>query len=1229
MSQFVHLNVHTDRSLYDSLVSVGSLVSTSAEHKAPAVAITDHMNMFGQIGFYQKALAAGIKPISATEIRVRDGLDLGVMTLYATSNAGYKNLMALISYAYDEGFEGDKDDYPVLTKDIIEQYSGDLIALSGARHGLVGQALMASDDEASSEKTDRELQWMRSTFGRDNIFLELQRTGLSTDEDHVHRAVNLANRSGIAVVATNPVRFIDQKDFRAHEIRSAISMGITQFEFNRLYGDRYTPHMYLKTADEMEDLFDDIPSALDNTVTIARRCSVDLEFGKNFLPEFPIPQGQTESEFLRSESFGGLDRRLDFDFGLDNPDISSIRESYDQRLEYELGIINKMGFPGYFLIVADFIQWSKDNGIPVGPGRGSGAGSLVAYSLGITDLDPLKYDLLFERFLNPERVSMPDFDVDFCMDRRDEVIAYVANKYGHEAVSQIVTFGTLAARMVVKDVARALGYPFRVGAKISGLIPDEPGIKITDALENEVAFNLAYRDDQEVKEVVDIALRMEGLARQTGKHAGGVLIAPGKLTDYTPTYNNKDGDGFVSQYNMGDVETAGLVKFDFLGLRTLTIIQNAVDSINKRSDRETPLDMLGVPLDDDKVFDIFREGRTSAVFQVESHGMKELLRRLKPDSYEDLIALVALYRPGPLQSGMVDNFINRKHGREEISYPDSTYQHESLKPILDPTYGIILYQEQVMQIAQVLAGYTLGQADLLRRAMGKKKPEEMAKQRTMFAEGAKNNGIDPDLAMKIFDLVEKFAGYGFNKSHSAAYALISYQTGWLKHHYPSEFMASVMSSDMDKTEKVVGFINEARSMGLQVDPPSVNNSGKHFVALKDGSIVYGLGAIKGVGGAALNKIIDERELNGPYKGFQDFVYRVNPNVRVLKALIKSGAMTEFGHNRETLLQNAAVVQKYARAQIDVDKGKAPKKASRDLFDSEDSEKAFGKGDENIHALPGFMAQKEMHEIDLLMGEKATLGLFLSGHPMSAIRKDIPDISENYIGDVIFNPSDASEANLTPQEGITTLSGVIMDLDVRTQKKGNVAYFKLDDGTGRVTVRVFSKTFNDCQHILKDDQVVSIEGRIRHNKKSGAQDFIAADVKDLKMIRDAKFAGIAIDMDPSDFDSEARNQLQEIINRQTPGLAKIQMRVTAGDKSRLVPVGDREVSLTDELVHELRGLFGESSVSLLTRESLSPKEQSANNRRAHAEKLEEGRQTYESRMAERAKYHEELKQAMGL
>ncbi|EKZ9003530.1 DNA polymerase III subunit alpha, partial [Vibrio fluvialis] len=787
--KFIHLRIHSDFSMVDGLSKVPPLVKKVAAMGMPAMALTDFTNLCGLVKFYGTAHGCGIKPIVGADFSVRSdefGDELTRITVLAKDNVGYKNLTLLISDAY---LRGHVQHQPVIDKEWLLKYAEGLIILSGGKNGEIGRALLKGN-QALVEKC---VEFYQTHFA-DNFYLELVRTGRADEESYLHFALELAEQAELPVVATNDVVFIDPDQFDAHEIRVAIHDGFTLEDPRR--PKNYSPQQYLRSEEEMCELFADIPEALENSVEIAKRCNVTVRLGEYFLPAFPT-EGMAETEYLVKKSREGLEDRLEFLFP--DPAVRAERRpAYDERLEIELQVINQMGFPGYFLIVMEFIQWSKDNDIPVGPGRGSGAGSLVAYALKITDLDPLEYDLLFERFLNPERVSMPDFDVDFCMDKRDQVIDHVAEMYGRDAVSQIITFGTMAAKAVIRDVGRVLGHPFGFVDRISKMIPPDPGMTLEKAFKAEPALQELYDADEEVKELIDMCRILEGCTRNAGKHAGGVVISPTAITDFAPIYCDSEGHHPVTQFDKNDVEYAGLVKFDFLGLRTLTIIDWALGLINPRREKagEPPVRIESIPLADPASFRVLQNSETTAVFQLESRGMKELIKRLQPDCFEDIIALVALFRPGPLQSGMVDNFIDRKHGREAISYPDEKWQHESLKEILEPTYGIILYQEQVMQIAQVLAGYTLGGADMLRRAMGKKKPEEMAKQREVFQSGAENNGVDGELAMKIFDLVEKFAGYGFNKSHSAAYALVSYQTLWLKTHYPAEFMAAVMTADM-------------------------------------------------------------------------------------------------------------------------------------------------------------------------------------------------------------------------------------------------------------------------------------------------------------------------------------------------------------------------------------------------------------------------------------------------
>jgi len=755
MTGFVHLRLHSEYSVADGLVRIKPLMKQAAELEMPAVTVTDRTNFYALVKFYKAANAAGIKLILGSDFQVIEGDDTSsqsTLCLLAADKQGYQNLIELMSRAY---LEGQHQGVPYVQKSWLSEYSEGLIALSGAREGDIGQAIISEKLDIASDKLS---QWM--TLYPKRFYLEVQRCGRPGDEAHLHGAVTLAAQQQCPLVATNDVRFLNREEFEAHEARVCIFEGRALDDPRRPRS--YSDQQYLRSPAEMQELFADLPEALENSVEIAKRCNVQLELGKPHLPDYPIPDNMGLEEFFRQRCHRGLDERLEFLFDSEAVDFAEKQQRYRERLDFELGVILQMGFPGYFLIVMDFIEWARDHDIPVGPGRGSGAGSLVAYALKITDLDPLQYDLLFERFLNPERVSMPDFDVDFCMENRDRVINYVAENYGRDAVSQIITFGTMAAKAVVRDVARVQGKSYGLADKLSKMIPFEVGMTLGKALEQEVPLREFLAEDQQAQEIWDMAEQLEGVIRNVGKHAGGVVIAPSKLTDFSPLFCDESGEGLVTQFDKSDVEDAGLVKFDFLGLRTLTIIDWAVKIINQQKHLigEDDLEIERIPLDDEASFSLLQSAQTTAVFQLESRGMKDLIKRLQPDCFEDIIALVALFRPGPLQSGMVDNFINRKHGREAVSYPDAQYQHEWLQPILEPTYGIILYQEQVMQIAQELAGYSLGGADMLRRAMGKKKPEEMVKQREVFASGAAGKGVDPDLATKIFDLVEKFAGYG-------------------------------------------------------------------------------------------------------------------------------------------------------------------------------------------------------------------------------------------------------------------------------------------------------------------------------------------------------------------------------------------------------------------------------------------------------------------------------------
>ncbi|MEJ2452289.1 MAG: DNA polymerase III subunit alpha, partial [Gammaproteobacteria bacterium] len=906
---FVHLHLHTEYSLVDGLIRIKPLARAVADAGMPAVAVTDQSNLFAMVKFYRAAMAAGVKPLIGVDLWVntrQNPLQATRCVLLCQDTQGYHNLTELISRSY---LEGQHQGRPMLDSAWLDGHSEGLIALSGGRDGEIGQHLLAERWDEARQAADF---WQ--TLFPERFYLELQRTGRDGEAAYLFHAVELATRHELPVVATNDVRFLRREDFEAHEARVCIHDGRTLDDPRR--PRLYSEQQYLRDTQEMVKLFEDLPEAIDNSVEIAKRCNLELSLGTNVLPEYPVPEGMSVEDFLASEARNGLKQRLTLLPAQSTEANPQLEQAYQQRLELELGVINKMGFPGYFLIVADFIRWAKQNGIPVGPGRGSGAGSLVAYALTITDLDPLQFDLLFERFLNPERVSMPDFDVDFCMEKRDRVIEYVAERYGREKVSQIITYGSMAAKAVVRDVGRVLGHPYGFVDRIAKLIPFELGMTLDKALDQEEALRDLYNQDEDVHGLIDLARALEGLARNAGKHAGGVVIAPSKLTDFTPLYCEQGGQSVVTQFDKDDVEAVGLVKFDFLGLRTLTIINWALLEINQRRQAagEPAIDIARIPMADAAAFALLKSCATTAVFQLESRGMKDLIKRLQPDSFEDIVALVALFRPGPLQSGMVDDFIDRKHGRAAVAYP-----HPDLEPILKPTYGVILYQEQVMQIAQVLAGYTLGGADLLRRAMGKKKPEEMAKQRSIFVDGAKANGVEEKTATYIFDLMEKFAGYGFNKSHSAAYALVSYQTLWLKTHYPSAFMAAVLSADMDNTDKVVSLIDECRDMQLTVEPPNINTCEHRFTAKDHQTIVYGLGSIKGVGEAAIDGVINERKQNGTFRDLFDLCQRIDMrklNRRTLEALIMAGALDVFGQTRATLMASlpaaVQIAEQYSR-----------------------------------------------------------------------------------------------------------------------------------------------------------------------------------------------------------------------------------------------------------------------------------------------------------------------------
>ncbi|WBA83813.1 DNA polymerase III subunit alpha [Endozoicomonas sp. GU-1] len=1164
-ARFIHLRVHTEFSLSDGLVRIKPLISAISGSGIPAVAVTDQSNLCALVKFYSGAMGAGIKPICGADLWVENPADKYApsrLVLLCMDEQGYHNLTELISRAFMENQHHEK---ALVKREWIMALSEGLIALSGAREGEIGRALLSGKKSLAGELLQ---EWMGAF--PDRFYLELHRTNRAGDEECVHGSVALAAEFNCPVVATNDVMFMTRDDFEAHESRVCIGESVVLDDPRREH--RYSEEQYLKSEQEMAELFADIPEALANSVAIAQRCSINVKLGEYFLPEYPVPEGKTMDQFFREFSHDGLTERLSFLFDTSAPDFPETEKIYRDRLDFELNTILQMGFPGYFLIVMDFIQWSKNNDIPVGPGRGSGAGSLVAYAQKITDLDPIKYDLLFERFLNPERVSMPDFDVDFCMEGRDRVIDYVARTYGRNAVSQIITFGTMAAKAVVRDVARVQGKSYGLADRLSKMIPFEIGMTLGKAYEQEEAIREFLESDEEAAEIWEMALKLEGVTRNVGKHAGGVVIAPTKLTDFAPLYCDEHGKGVVTQYDKNDVEYAGLVKFDFLGLRTLTIIDWALKLINpRRAQRgEEPLAIEAIDLEDKSAYDMLKRAETTAVFQLESRGMKDLIKRLQPDCFEDIIALVALFRPGPLQSGMVDNFINRKHGREELSFPDAQYQHEWLQPILQPTYGIILYQEQVMQIAQVLAGYTLGGADMLRRAMGKKKPEEMAKQRAVFEEGAISQGVDGELAMKIFDLVEKFAGYGFNKSHSAAYALVSYQTLWLKAHYPSEFMAAVMSSDMQNTDKVVTFIEECRDMGLTVLPPSVNIGEYMFGVNDDGHIIYGLGAIKGVGEGPIEAIVRARKEGGPFKDLFDFCERVDAksiNKRVLEALIKSGALDLLGpvpQKPKQLNFNRAVLEASQLEAI-----KAADQAAKSL-DSGHMD-MFGAlvpaGEEAVYDT--YLKTSEWTDKARLGGEKDTLGLYLTGHPIDEYESEIRHFIRNRIKDL--QPARGDSQNI---------AGLVVDMRVMKNKKGDkMAFVTLDDRTGRIEVSVFADVFGEYQHLLHKDAVLVVEGEVTFDDYSGSLKVRSKKVMKVVDARSHYARRLVLEVSHEQIDGHFERKLSSMLGGQ-PGRLPVRIDYQRDDARASLMLGEQWlVSPSDELVLELRQWLGKNAANV--------------------------------------------------
>ncbi len=1162
-AEFVHLHVHTEFSLVDSTVRIPKLMQRCAAAQMPAVALTDQNNLFGLVKFYRKAIAAGVKPVIGLDLRIANEADAAhpyTLVLLVQDNEGYRNLCELVTRSY---LEGQVRGVPLARREWLTAEScRGLIALSGGRDGDIGRALVHDHEEQAIDA----LRHWRDIFG-DRFYLELIRTGRPGEDELVRRSIAIAAQHQVPVVATNDVRFIARDDFNAHEARVCIreGRGLSDADRPRIYSEQ----QYLRTPEEMAQLFSDIPSALENTVEIARRCNLDLKLGESVLPAFPVPEGQDEAKFLETESRAGLEaalaRKFDAEKTPDN-ERAAMAAPYYERLKTELGVIQSMGFPGYFLIVADFIRWARESNVPVGPGRGSGAGSLVAWVLGITDLDPLEHDLLFERFLNPERVSMPDFDVDFCMEGRDRVIDYVAERYGRERVSQIITFGTMAARAVIRDCGRVLGQPYGFVDRIAKQVPFEIGITLDKALEDSDELATMYRDDEEVAAIIDLARSLEGLARNAGKHAGGVVISPGPLTDFAPLYCEEGGTNVVTQLDKDDVEAVGLVKFDFLGLKTLTIIDWAVDIVNAaRPDAGFTIERI--PDRDKKTFELLRSTRTAAVFQLESSGMRDLIKRMRPDQFDDLVALVALFRPGPLQSGMVDDFITRKHATNKA---DIDYLHPDLKPVLEETYGVILYQEQVMQIAQVLAGYTLGGADLLRRAMGKKKPEEMAKQREIFVTGATERGVADKTATHIFDLMEKFAGYGFNKSHSAAYAVLSYQTAYLKAHYPAAFMAAVMSADLDNTDRLVVLKDDCRQLGLKIQAPDINRSSYMFSVPAEDTILYGLGAIKGVGRAAVESLIAEREENGAFSGLTEFCRRIDHdkiNRRALEAMVKSGAMDCFGDSRRGLMAQVPEALKSADQEA-----RAAAAGQNDMFGLAEPVR------QPVAAEKTGLAEWQEHL--LLSNEKEALGLYLTGHPFDAVRADARYLADGRLGDLIAEPPPQSvkgERNYAQRGRVATVAGLIVDI----RKRGNRVSVVLDDDTGRMEVSLFSEAFQEFRHLLVKDEIVIVTGTLRHDDFLGSWTVNAKNVLHIDRVIESRARTMVLSLALNGHGGEMLAKLHDVLLPYREGNCDVAVRYLGDSATARLALGPEwAVRPSRELRDKLTELLGTNNVHLL-------------------------------------------------
>tara|TARA_B100001559_G_scaffold139784_1_gene117390 strand:- start:5997 stop:9431 length:3435 start_codon:yes stop_codon:yes gene_type:complete len=1129
---FVHLDVNTEYTLGRSTIRQDQLIDACIEMGMPAFGVTEHNNLFSAYKLYKSSQKKGVKYIIGSTVTIFDKKERtkSKLSLLCENEVGYKNLCALITQSYTKGL---KNNEPVIDSKWLDGQTEGLIAISSYNSGYFQQS-KSSDLTISSEKVIT----LQKLFP-ERLFISISRMGIAHEEKINQSMIDLSSNCNIPIVAVNNPIFIEKDDFISLDARVCIDQG-TILEDERRSKD-YTSEQYFKSSVEMADLFADIPEALSNTIVIAEMCNFGFGNTEHVLPDFKTPDEYSIDEYLEQESKKGLQKIL-------SDDIEN-HTAYKKRLGDEIKIIKKTGFAGYFLIVADFVKWSRDQNIPVGPGRGSGPGSLVAYSLGITDIDPIEHDLIFERFLNPERISMPDFDIDFCVNGRDRVIDYVNEKYGDEKVSQIITYGTLSARAVVRDVGRILGYPYGMVDRVAKMIPFEIGITLNDALKKSNELAEKYEEDDDIQAIIDLSLNLEGLVRNAGTHAGGVVIAPSNLSDFMPLFKVDDEEGTVTQFDKDDAESIGLIKFDFLGLKTLTVIQNTVELINFSAD--SPINIKDILLDDKVTYKLLSSARTIGIFQLESPGMRDLIERMQPSRFEDIVALVALFRPGPLQSGMVDDFIERKKGGEAKIID---YLHPSLEPILRPTYGVIVYQEQVMQIAQKLSNYTQGSADILRKAMGKKIPEEMAKQKDIFIQGAIENSIPEASARRIFELIEKFAGYGFNKSHSVSYALIAYQTAYLKAHYPTEFFAASLTYDMENTDKLIRIKEDCESFEIEVKPPCINHSAYEFSVWKQDEIRYALGAIKGIGRSISEAIYKERKQNGEFKTIFDFCSRLSsekPSKRTLEALVKCGAMDAFGENRSTLLNSIQIALSYSNKL-----NHEQSAGQTNLFYSENDE------DRN---LPDLRRKKELQVDEKLGFEYATLGFYFSGHPFDAYRNDCKHFTRYNISSLKRMLDSKKRESYGNNNSVIDLAGLVSDV----KRRGNNLAFKIDDGTAMIEGIVFGEKMESLKGFIMNNQLLFLRGKLRFDSYADMWQLVIEEATPLEEMISNKAKKLVIRCDPN-FNPK---KLQNILKPHTPGNCSVQLnylsdvsqtKMKFSDEWKVNPTKQLRETLAEEL-----------------------------------------------------------------